>query len=149
MEPHVLVSSLFFLQKNGQNDRLKLWTPLMYVCVHKKENIHTEKNAKFTYLCFLSIFHSDVINNICAHFFCQKKNLSSPFFFFLASTNINFILWFHIKNVTKIFWIVLGFIKNIKNSRWVKRTLKLQTLKVHTKKFCDKGKMVYLRIKIM
>lgn len=38
----------------------------------KKENIHTEKNAKFTYLCFLSIFHSDVIINICAHFFCQK-----------------------------------------------------------------------------
>jgi len=37
------------------------------------------------------------------------------------------------EKVTKISWIVLGIIKNIKNSRWVKRTLKLQTLKVHTK----------------
>lgn len=142
MEPHVLVSSLFFLQKNGQNDRLKLWTPLMYVCVHKKENIHTEKNAKFTYLCFLSIFHSDVINDICAHFFFVRKKLKFSIFFFLASTNNNYILWFLIKNVTKIFWIVLGFIKNIKNSRWVKRTLKLQTLKVHTKNSVIKGRWV-------
>jgi len=86
---------------------------------------------------------------IYVHIFFVRKKLKFSIFFFLASTNNNYILWFLIKNVTKIFWIVLGFIKNIKNSRWVKRTLKLQTLKVHTKKFCDKGKKVYLRIKIM